>query len=287
MPRLIALFLLLCLSACGPQATPFPVNLSASMTSDAGSMGGNGGLEAAEVNGESEISEVAFVPIRYALADNTRNVPIDYATLGTALQIVQLDAPADAATVGSMYDIIVAYGDLPGGTRSPTMHHMMLVINPALIINEPAVLEVLRHIVNPAAITAVLNAPGTEPAAFPSITASAARLELANAGRPDGIDLLVGYSGMPGGLIASEQLRAAGFNVRLLLLEVDQLADALREGQLHVALIHWTQPEEHAAWVAQFGEANVIELFTLPISYLAVPEIQVTFNREGWPVVSR
>lgn len=286
MPRLIALLLLLWLSACGPEATPFPVNLQASGTSDASAVSGNGSVNPA-VNGGTDGSAVGFVPIRYALADNTRDVPIDYATLGTALQIVQLDAPADAATVGSMYDIIVAYGDLPGGTRSPTMHHMMLVINPALIVNEPELLEVLRHILNPAAITAVINAPGTETAMLTSITASAARLELANAGRPDGIDLLVGYSGMPGSLLASEQLQVAGFNVHLLLLEVDQLASALRGGQVHLALSHWTQIEERTAWVERFGEANVIDLFTLPISYLAAPDVEVTFNREGWPVASR
>ena len=91
--------LLVC--ACEPEATPLPVNLPEPSTA----------------------TPTASAPqlLRYALAPNAAAIspPTDQAQIAANAEIITLDAPPTAADLGARYDIVVALGDLPDGTRAP------------------------------------------------------------------------------------------------------------------------------------------------------------------------
>jgi hypothetical protein len=61
---------------------------------------------------------------------------------------------------------------------------------------------------------------------------------------------------------------------------------AFAEGWLHLGLITWATADERAGWVNQIGEANVIDLYTLPISYRALPELTIAITADGWPIAT-
>jgi hypothetical protein len=53
----------------------------------------------------------------------------------------------------------------------------------------------------------------------------------------------------------------------------------------HLVLVTWTTQREREVWAAlPASEAYMIELFGLPISYWAVPGLEVIFTPQGWPV---
>jgi hypothetical protein len=113
------------------------------------------------------------------------------------------------------------------------------------------------------------------------------RQELANAGFPDGFDLTIGHTYTPGALQIAKQFDRIGLITRLLLMDESELMAAFASGQLHLALIAWTTPESRQEWAAHFGEENVIDLYALPISYLASPGLSITFTVNGWPLAAR
>lgn len=276
--------LLICLAGCGPAATPFPVDFAGDAESAA--LGTPAFLPTEAVNAESNGTTAST--IRYGLAPNLKAVQLDFALLGNALQISQLNEDAQLAQIGSAYDIVVAYGDLPNGQRSPVSHHIALVINPAASqFSDSAALAIVRTILNTTELSAQLTTAGVEFAGLAGSPADRVRVELANAGTPDGIKTVIGVLGLPGEDLMLRQLSAAGISTRALWLAPDQIAFAIEESILHLAIVQWKTPEERAAWVARVGEANVIDVFTLPISYVAVPDLVVTFNEDGWPVPSR
>ena len=67
----------------------------------------------------------------------------------------------------------------------------------------------------------------------------------------------------------------------------DEIAARLSSGQIHLALVAWTASEQRETWVTRLSSANVIDLYTIPISYLALPELTITFTQGGWPLATR
>ncbi len=85
----------------------------------------------------------------------------------------------------------------------------------------------------------------------------------------------------------ADQLDAAGIGTRVLALETDEVKTVFESGRVHLALMAWTSEDDRAAWAALAGEANVIDLYSLPISYKALPEFTITITPGGWPLASR
>lgn len=284
MRRFGLICLLICLTGCGAAATPFPVDFAADAAGVAADTPAFSSTEA--LNPES--SRTTASAIRYGLAPNLKAVQLDFALLGGALQISQLDEDAQLAQIGSAYDIVVAYGDLPNGQRSPVSHHVALIINPNIPpFTDPTRLAIVRTILDAAELSGQLTIAGVEFAALAGSPAGSVRIELANAGTPDGIRTVIGVLGLPAEGLMLQQLNAAGISTRALRLTRDQIDRAIQESVLNLAIIQWTTPAERAAWVARVGEANVLDVLTLPISYIAMPDLQVTFNEDGWPVPNR
>lgn len=256
---------LMLLSACGPVATPFPVDVPSEVSS-------------------SSLAEQK--PIRYALAPNTGGVIQDGGAIEASVQVEQLDADINSADLGNRFDVAVAYGDLPGGTRSPIMQNVALVINPnALPWQDPAILNIFRHSLRPIDFTQEMDIAGILPAETAvSPSPVEVRSLLANAGWPDGLSFNLGDSYVPGSEAIIRQWEAAGIYAKQIATSPDELQTALADDLLQAALIIWTTPESRDKWVSQFGTENVVDLYTVPISFIAIPDLTITYTPSGWPV---
>lgn len=265
------------LAGCGPQPTPFPVDIPAEET---------------QPPAPTEAVPAAVEPssppgiIRYALAANTAGLVADLPLIEVSAQVEQLAGPPRPDDLGRRYDILAAFGDLPGGQRSPVLQHVALLINPAAVQQEELA-AALRRSLNPVEVLAALAAPGAaaEPLAIPSVTAR--RVELANAGWPDGINLNLAYTFAPGAAQAAAALQAVHIWTQPIQMTAEALNSALEAGQVHLALIVWTTPDERAAWVERAGAANLVDLYAVPIGYQAAPGLNVTFTPSGWPIANR
>ncbi len=262
---IIAVVFCLCVVSCTPDATPFPVDIPTvnNNTPPPGSQS----------------------TLRYALAANTEGSISDLALIQAAAQVEQLTEPINTDDLGSRYDLVVAYGDIPDGTRSPTVPHIALVINPLIAPLDNTVLRnIVRRSLNPQAIVAALELPGAEAATLESSPSSILRAELANAGWPDGLSLILAYAYTPGVVNVTEQLQLTGIRAQLLALTESELVSAFEEDRIQAALISWKTPEEREDWVSRFGSDNVLDLYSVPISYLAVSGLEVEFTPGGWPI---
>jgi hypothetical protein len=258
---LFSAFLIFLLSACEPEPTPFPVDIppTPSPTPD------------------------VQMPIRYAFAPNTSEAVSDLdliAASGSVEHLIEAPNPAD---IGTRFDVIAAYGKWPDTTESPILTRVALVINSSIVpLDAPAIANVLRRALDPTAILADLDIPGGEIASIETASPITLRTELANAGWPDGFDVIMASESLPGITEITGQLAAISVAAQPV-----PLSNSVWE-RTHLAIIAWTTPEERAAWIERAGgESNVIDLFTLPISYWAAPDLSITFTPGGWPLATR
>jgi hypothetical protein len=252
-------------TACTPEATPFPVDIPTpeSTTQPLGSTSN----------------------IRYALAANTEGYMSELSLIQAAAQVEQLTEPINAGELGSRYDIVVTYGDLPDGVHSPVTPHIALVVRPAIPpLDHPFLINILYSSLNPQTIVDTLDIIGAVADKRDPSLPAALRTELANAGWPDGLSLSIAYADTPGALEVANDLEAAGIQARLFPMNQEDMSGAFDEGLIQGALIAWKTPNERTEWVERFGEANVIDLYSIPISYLAIPGMEVTFTPGGWPL---
>jgi hypothetical protein len=267
-PRLVVIILMILLAGCGPQATPFPADIpvAATSTSEAG----------------------AQAPIRYALAANTEGFVSDLALIQAATRVEQLSEPINPDDLGSRYDIVAAYGDLPDGTRSPISPHAALVMQTdSLPLGNTVLLDVFRRSIQLQGIVTTLNIPGITPDPVESGQSGSLRTELANAGWPDGFALNLAYAYVPGVQQLAEQFEAAGIRVRVTALDRSDVMMALEQNRMQAALISWSSTDDRALWTERFGDDHVIDLYTIPISYRATAGLNISFTPDGWPLVSR
>lgn len=257
----------LIIAACTEEPTPFPADIP-------------GETEAAIPVGESSV-------IRYVLAANTEGFVSELELIEASAQVEQLTEPVTPDDLGTEYDLFAAYGDLPGGTRSPVMPHVTLVIKSDIApLDDLSLRNILIRSLSPKAVVDRLGIPGATPAELESTTSGLLRAELANAGWPDGLSLILGYAHTPGALQVAEQLQMAGIHARLSPMNQRELKNAFDAGTIQAGLITWNTPEEHAEWVEHFGSSNVINLYSIPISYIARPDLSIDFTPGGWPLLA-
>jgi hypothetical protein len=261
--------MILALSSCGPEPTPFPVDLPVTPTNPP--------------------PPTEAPPLRYALAANTQGFVAEIDQIEAAAQVIQLTDPANLADLGESYDIVAAYGALDGWQRTDVMLHGMLVIDPAgATLNQNAA-DLLARSVNAQMVLDALEIPGA--LIDPDVPVPHASAELrtifANMGRPDGLQLVLGYAYTPGVFQVAEQLAAANVETRLAVMTNAEIRTAFETGNIQLALVTWTTPDEQAAWQALFGEQYAINLYSLPVSYRAIPELVITLSPDGWPMAAR
>ena len=82
-------------------------------------------------------------------------------------------------------------------------------------------------------------------------------------------------------------LAAANLNVSILPMKAEEAENIYVQKRAHLLLIAWGTPDERAAWVERAGKDNVIDLYTLPISYRVLGDLKIDFTADGFPVATR
>lgn len=268
MRRVLLVFTLICgvlLAACEPEATPFPVDIPTTPTADANP------------------PTPDRLP-RIALAANTTGFVPQRDTLDVNAEIIELDAGTDLNALEGVYDLVTAYGAIPGWTRIEPDETISLVIGDGA---DGAARDLIQRALNPTAAVASLNISGAELLRDTVPDTATIRTELANLGRPDGLVFLMGHAFIPGADEIAAGLTAA--NIETLALEsgADDLWNALESGAVGLALIRWREEDARTRWAERFGAENVIDLYRLPLSYLAAPGVQISLTAAGWPRIER
>ena len=249
---LIAGLLLAC--ACQPPATPLPVNLP-TLPPPSSTPG---------------LYTSTPTPLRYAVAPDA--LPFfsqqDQTQISASAAIIPLDAPPVPSDLGVRYDLVVAVGDLAGGTLAPSPLQIGLVINSALPpLDDPTLVEIIRRTIDPQKIAAALNLPGVQAATEQPEDSTALRNQLANAGYPDGFDVTLAVQIAPGAEVLTQMLKAIGIDARLTT--------------------NLSEPAHLTLTSEQTGNANVIPLFSLPINYSAVAGLKISFTPDGFPIAQK
>ena len=255
--------LVLALAACGPQPTPFPVDVPVT---------------------PSPQTPTERPPVRYALAPNTVDAVPDLDGLRASAQVEQLADEPQPDDLGARYDMVVMYGAPDGWTEIGTIDIALLLRVDDQRLTAPLA-EIVQRAIDQQAVLDELNAPGatviTPSAATP---ASQLRALLANRGRPDGLSLVLGHDHVPGAGIIAAQLERANVFVRLDAMTTASLSHALDDGLAQVALVRYASDADLAEWQARYGAENVIPLLRIPLSYRAVPGLNVTLRADDWPL---
>jgi hypothetical protein len=266
MMRWLLLLWFLPLAACGPEPTPFPVTVPQTPTVE---------------------PEATSVPlIRYAFSGNTAGLVEELELIESKAQVEIITGVVDPAELGTRFDLVATYGAFEGWSRSPVNPQVMLVINPNAEPLTPGIADVIRRSIQPQSIVETIGWPGMTPSVVVTTSALALREELANLGYPDGVNLALGHTHVPGSVQLEERLGQINMSVRSLALGRDELESALREGRVHLALVSWVDRAEQSRWQDLFGAAFTAELYNLPISYLEIPQLRIEFTPGGWPVGS-
>lgn len=218
--------------------------------------------------------------IRYGLYSNVIGFVQDINTL----QESALVEPMSAESAIGDYDVVVAYGVYDGWQQSPISHHISLIINPNLApLDDEGIRNILRQTFDSQAFLAALNIVGTLSGTTQAVSLPETKIALANAGFPDGFVLTMAVETIP-----NLEAIAAQFTQRNIDLHViENESNILNDNRTHLLLIRWSQDSQRTTWIEQVGEANVLDLFTLPISYIASDNLTLTFTENGWPLPAR
>lgn len=249
--------LLLLAAACEPTATPLPIDLPATTAAPAAA---------------------TRPPVQIALAENGLDLVADWSLLQAEASVSVLPAVSPALLTEG-YDIIAQLGLVEGWQQSPVRPSVALVIGDL----DPTLAAVLRHSIDTSALATALEIAGAVPENVPSVDVEQRRVELANLGYPDGFGLILGYSAVTGVDILSAQLRAVNIEARFTPLDGDQLREALMHRAVQAGVITWTTTDERQLWAEHFGEDNIVDLFSVPISFLAADDLPIIFTPGGWP----
>lgn len=267
---LCAAFIGLLFAACQPVATPFPAD--GNITNPAPP---NATADPIATQGT----------IRYGLAAKRDELGADFDLIAAGALVEELTAAPDPNDLGARFDIIAGFGAWPGAERSPRSLRVTLALNPASPpLDDPTIQEVLRRALNPAALLAASGIIDAETAPVDYAPPAELRATLANAGWPDGFEIILAYDPVPGVQAIVDQLRVVGIESRTRPRGNTTFEDAA----IHAAVVAWRTPEARALWVERSGgEDLVIDLFALSISYWASPDLELTFSPNGWPIAAR
>ncbi|MFW5691262.1 MAG: hypothetical protein ACOCXZ_02065 [Chloroflexota bacterium] len=254
----------LLLAACEGEPTPFPAELPPTLAPTAAS--------------------TDPPPVRYAITADSAGGVLERTALEAAHVVEVLTAPPDPADLGPRYDVVAGYGLYDGWQTGPVRPLVLLVANPAVPPLDASSAALALRAVDPTALIEQMGLPGAEAVAGEAaLPAAAIRETLANAGRPDGLGLVLGLVHAPGETAVQAALDRANIRTRLVRFDDEAAARAAwDEGRVHL-LLALVAPDDAAAW----RDGPHRDLFTLPISYNAVDGLRIDFTPGGWPLASR
>jgi hypothetical protein len=237
----------------------------------------------AAVNTPTAIAEpILTMPpqIRYGLYTNV----IGFVPNIDILREVALVESMTAESAISDYDVVVAYGIYEGWQQSPISQQVSLIINPNLApLDDEDIRNIVRQAIDSQAISEILNISGLLPRTTQTVSSTETKIALANVGYPDGFVLTMAVEAIPSLEVIAAQFTQRNIDLRI----IENEANTLSNNRAHLMLALWTQESQNIAWVEQVGEANVLDLFTLPISYIASDTLNITFTENGFPLPAR
>ncbi len=257
--------MLLLISACGPAMQASALSESAA----------------------PEIAPTALVghdtSLRYVLMPNTVNAVPDLQLLKSASDVVQL---TDETAAIPAYDIAVKYGLEAGWTASAYTPMVSLVMDGNnSLFEDAAVMDALLHAINAQAVTQQLVINGAQAMTTAAREPNFQRVSLSDEALPDGVVLSFGVGYVPGASLVIDQLEATNLKVQSSLLYTNEIREALIDGSIQAALVFWTLPIERDGWVQRYGAENVVDLYSVPISYKVNPNWSVNLTPNGFPLV--
>jgi hypothetical protein len=261
----VGLLIVLALAACEPEATPLPIDIVPTSASTA-------------VPGAAQAQ-----PIRYAIEATTQMLipPDDYTAIAANAEVQTVVAPLLETDLGAHYDIVLALGDLANSSHAPEPMTIALFMNTALSpLDDSSLADVIHRRIDTEALVASLGFPGAAALPHTSEPVQALRTSLANLGLPDGFALRLGVLGAPAAEALAAQLATINVDVSINAITADNTEGLER---FHLVLFS----RALGGLVPEAAPENVIELYTIPISYRAVPELTVEFTAGGFPLARR
>lgn len=259
------LIVMICLAGCEATATPLPAVLPPTST---------------------PIPVPTLPPpVRYAFTANTVGYVESIEEIERTGLIDRLGDNTTDMGVLAGYDIVVTLGRIEGWAQSPLSPHVALVLNTSLApLDSPLAADAVRRSIDPVAIATQFGIAGLEPAPLTPLDAVTIRTQLANGGFPDGIDLVLRHQTFPGVPQFIEQWAASGVRVQEASATRAEITNLFDQQRAHLFLIGWYTEEERQAWEERVGADNIIDLYTLPISYQAAADLEITFTDDGFPL---
>lgn len=259
--------LLTLLSACQPDATPIAAVLPITPT--------------------PAIEETLPPPIRYAIGNMAQGNIATQDLIAENALIIPLADTSDTSGLGADYDILAEYGLHEGWQQSPVLPTVSLIINPKLApLDKDTVANIIRNSLDSGKIALETGIIGTIPLSSLALDSAPLRAELANMGYPDGFDLHIGNAFIPHAEAITSQFLSVNIDSLITQYSNEDILTAINRNRLHLALVKWHNVAEKSAWTALVGENNFIDLYQLPISYLAMPDLKITFSEDGFPIAS-
>lgn len=264
---LIGLLIISLLVACQPDATPVANLVPPTQTAD--------------------ISETLAPPIRYVLGTHAQQMKSIQTEIAQSALLIPASGLTEASLLGADYDVIADYGIVEGWQQSPVTPTVSLVINPSLApMQDDTASHIIRVGIDGLRIINQTNISGTRPLAISNIQTSSLKTELANMGYPDGFELTIYIAEIPNHQAIIDELNTLNIDLNINESTLEEIAQLLVENRIHLALIKWHTVAEKSIWTATVGETNVIDLYQLPISYIASPDLNITFADNGFPIAS-
>ena len=260
--RLVLGLAALLFAACEPEATPLPVDIVPTSAPTVAA-------------GEAQ-------PIRYAIESTTQAlIPAgDYAEITAAADVQTVSAPLVDSDLGSSYDIVITLGDLPNSSAAQPIT-VALAVNTSLApLDDSALADIVRQRIDTDSLVTTLGVPGAVALPHASESPQILRTALANLGLPDGFDLSLAVLRAPGAEALAAQLASINIDV---VSHVIAAEDAPSFERSHLLLFN----RALAASLPKIAPEAIIDLFTIPISYRAVPELTVGFTAGGFPLPRR
>ena len=254
MKRFLLILFGIILAGCEAQATPIAAIVTETNT--------------------PEPTAISIPDLRYGIAGNIAPYIGDMGTIPYDI------LGSDSAI--SDFDLVVAYGIYDGWEQVAQSHRISLAVNPNLMpLNNASISNLIHGVIDIQAIVDSLNIPGSQQTTELSTeSANSIRTTLANNGYPDGFQLTMATENIPAVDVLVNQFASLSIDLRVIELSETVFED----NQAHLILFMWAQESERAERVSQVGEDNIIDLWTMPISYLNNGAVPVEFTENGIPI---
>ena len=268
MKRYLFIFLVSLIVACTPETTPFPADLPPTAT--------------------QFIEPTLPPPIRYGILYDVAEYFPDKAFIEESALVTQLDIIPSIEEATQTHTVVVRFGIHEGWQVSPITPKIIAVMNSNLApFNEIEIRNIFSQTPNVGQILDELQLVGAETLLVTPASSEIIRTQLANLGYPDGLDLVVAHHQPYGFQPILTNLSQKGISLRELVLSKDELLQAFQQQLSHLILITLHSDEEFAEWEQIAGADNILQLYTLPISYIATDDVTVEFTANGFPLVTR